>query len=256
MSVVIQNLSAGYGEKVVLHDINLNFRGGGIWALLGKNGSGKTTLFRCIGALLRPKLGEVRVAGTKINNLERREIASLVSLVPQKTTSVFSYSVLDMVLMAENAKIRAWERPEEDAIRRAMEACAEVGITHLLDRNYGDLSGGEQQLVLIARGIMQDTPVMLLDEPISHLDFRNQHQIMNLLTRLVQEKGVTVIVTLHDPNIAVLYCDHVVMLDQGAVVAAGKMKELFTDINLRRLYGDIVATDQTTRGLRIAVPDF
>lgn len=254
MSVIIDNLIAGYNNTVILKEIKIKIKKGCICALLGRNGSGKTTLFRCISGLLKPMSGNIYIENKKVEELNRRQLAELISFVPQKTNSVFSYSVLEMVLMGETAKIDPWGRPDKRAYDKAYEACKEIGIKHLVYKKYNELSGGEQQLVLIARAIMQDCPLMLLDEPTSHLDFANQHMIMDLLKDLVRKRKVTVIITLHNPNLAANYSDEVIMIDEGKIIASGNMHELFNDNNLIRMFGSIVRTDYTTCGLKVAVP--
>jgi iron complex transport system ATP-binding protein len=255
MSIKVKNLTAGYGEKIILNNINLHIKKGSMCALLGKNGSGKTTLFRCINNSIKPKSGDILVENENILELKHSKIAKLISMVPQKTHSVFSYSVLDMVLMGEGARLKSWQAPKEEAYVRATKALGEIGIAHLKEQYYNELSGGEQQLVLLARAIMQDTPVMLLDEPISHLDFYNQYKVMDIMKEITSKKGVTVVIILHDPNVAVNYCDDVVMMDRGRIIGSGKMTEMFNDYNLRRLYGEIITTDYTSMGYQVAVPD-
>ena len=255
MSIEVKKLLAGYGNnKPILNNLNIKIKKGCLCALLGKNGSGKTTLFRCIGGLLKPRAGTVYVEGNSIVDLRREQIAKLISFVPQKTTSVFSYTVLEMVIMGETAKVRAWERPTKSAYERATNACEEVGIAHLIDKRYNELSGGEQQLVLIARAIMQDAEIMLLDEPTSHLDFCNQHKIMEMLVDFAKKNNITVLITLHDPNLAVNYCDEVVMINEGNIINAGDMNYLFNDKNLKEEFGDVIKTDLTREGYKVAVP--
>lgn len=255
MSIEIKELCAGYGNnKPILNNLNIKIRKGCLCALLGKNGSGKTTLFRCIGGLLKPYAGTVYVEGNSIVDLDRGEIARLISFVPQKTAAVFAYTVLEMVIMGETAKVKAWGRPTKSAYQRAMNSCDEVGIAHLIDRRYNELSGGEQQLVLIARAIMQDAEVMLLDEPTSHLDFCNQHKIMEMLVDFAGKNNITILVTLHDPNLAVNYCDEVVMINEGNIINAGDMDYLFNDKNLREVFGNVIKTDLTSEGYKVAIP--
>lgn len=254
MSIEVKELFAGYDGRFVLSNMSIKIEKGCLCALLGKNGSGKTTLFKCIAGLLKPYEGTIYVEGNNIINLKREQIARLISFVPQKAASVFSYTVLEMVIMGETAKVKAWGKPTKSAYERAVNSCEEVGITHLINKRYDELSGGEQQLVLIARAIMQDAKIMLLDEPTSHLDFCNQHKIMGMLVDFAKRNNITVLITLHDPNLAINYCDEVIMINDGEIIESGNMNHLFNDENLKKVFGDIIKTDLTREGHKVAVP--
>ena len=178
MPVRVDGLTAGYGDTTVLHDISLEIGSGRICALLGRNGSGKTTLMRCINGILKPVRGSISVAGREIRRMKRVEIARLISLVPQGNYSPFQFSCLEMVLMGGASRIRPWSAPGAKEQRRAKEICAEVGVADLVDWPFNCLSGGQKQLVMLARALHQDAPIMLLDEPNAHLDFPNQHRMM------------------------------------------------------------------------------
>jgi iron complex transport system ATP-binding protein len=250
----VDSLVAGYGETQVLHGVDLVVEEGQVCALLGRNGCGKTTLLRCINAILSPRSGSVRVREQEVRHLSRPQIAGLISMVPQSATTVFASTCLEMVLLGETPRLRVWSSPGKSARRRARQVLAEIGIEHLAERPFTELSGGERQLVLLARAFFQDTPVMLLDEPTSHLDFCNQHRVMHLMRRTAKMRGVTVLVTLHDPNLAFYYCDCVAMLRDGRVVAQGPTGRVMKDENLRQVYGDNIKTDITSVGLPVVIP--
>lgn len=254
MAIEISGLSAGYGNRTIINDVSLKIKKGRISSLLGRNGSGKTTLLRCINGFIKPKSGCIKVEGKDINNCSKQELAKFISLVPQKTHSAFSFSVLDMVVMGEASRVSYWGSPKKDAYRKAAQLCNDIGIGHLTSRCFNDLSGGEQQLVLITRAIMQRAPVMLLDEPISHLDFSNQHKVMSMIKNIVRTRNVTALVTLHDPNIACYYSDDVVMIKDGSILNYGDVEDIFVDDNLCKLYGELARMDSTTEGLRVIVP--
>jgi iron complex transport system ATP-binding protein len=254
MSVEIGGLTAGYGDTAVLHDISVGIGTGRICALIGHNGSGKTTLMRCINRLLKPMKGEIRVNGTDISRLRREELARLVSLVPQGGHSPFQFSSLEMVLMGGVARIKPWASPGEAERRRAMEVCREVGVGGLAPLPFNNLSGGQKQLVMLARALYQDSPVMLLDEPNSHLDFSNQHKTMSLMRRFVKERAVTALISLHDPNLALYYADDAVLLKEGRVVAAGPAETVLDDARLREAIGANLMLERTVSGLRVVVP--
>ncbi|MEN6390066.1 MAG: ABC transporter ATP-binding protein [Syntrophomonas sp.] len=254
MSIEINEMHAGYGKKPVLKDIDLTIAEGRICALLGHNGSGKTTLMNCINAILKPTRGRVKVMGKEVSKLDRVHIAQLISVVPQSNYSVFPFPVLDMILMGSAARLKAWSSPGKEERNRAYQAMEEVGISDLANVQYSELSGGQQQMVMLCRALYQDTPLMLLDEPNSHLDFCNQHRMMELMKEVVKERGVTALVTLHDPNLALYYCDEIIMLKDGRVVEHGPSLTVMTDANLRRALGDNISIEDTLVGLQVVLP--
>lgn len=254
MTLDIRGLSAGYGKTPIITGIHMTAATGRICAVMGRNGSGKTTLLRCINHVLPPLKGEIRILGQDITRMARHRIAQIISVVPQVNFSPFSFSCRDMVLMAGAARIRAWAAPSKKEQDRAAFAMAEVGIDHLAPHAFNAISGGERQLVMLARALFQQTPIMLLDEPTAHLDFTNQHRIMALMRKLVKKRQMTVIITLHDPNLTCHYCDDVVLIHQGRVAAAGKTADTLTGDVLTQVLGDNIRLDVTTGGVRVAVP--
>lgn len=254
MTIEITNLTAGYGKEPVLKNINIRIDQGKICALLGHNGSGKTTLINCLNALIKPSRGRVTVMGKDISRLDRVHIARLISVVPQSSYSVFNFPVLDMILMGSASRLKAWASPGRKEKQKAYRVMEEVGISGLATARYNELSGGQQQLVLLARALFQDTPLMLLDEPNSHLDFCNQHRIMQLMSEMVKIRGITAIITLHDPNLALYYCDQIIMLKEGEVVDQGLTEQIMNENNLRRALGENISIDSTMVGLPVVVP--
>jgi iron complex transport system ATP-binding protein len=248
-----ENLAAGYNGTVILSDINMQVSKGRMMGLLGRNGCGKTTLFRCLNGLLRPMRGKIFLEDQDISKLRSDQIANLIALVPQGARTVFPLYVIDMIMLGEGCHLKAWESPSEESENKACSIAAEIGIEHLLEKQFDRLSGGEQQLVLIARALMQSAPILLLDEPTSHLDFTNQHMVMNLIRSLVFDKGVTTVITAHDPNIVLQYCDDVMMLKNGNILAAGAVDENLNSSNLSLLYGDGIAIEETS-SCQVVVP--
>ncbi len=254
MSLAVEHLSAGYDKVPVLENISLSVEQGNICALMGRNGSGKTTMLRCINAILKPFQGRVVAQGKEIGHLSRVEIARLISLVPQGIQTAFSFSCLEMILMGSATRIRAWSAPSRKEIQRALEILGEVGIQALAQRPFNQLSGGERQLVMLSRALFQDAPIMLLDEPNSHLDFSNQHRMMALMREMVKKRGLAALITLHDPNLALYYCDRIVMLKDGRIVAHGPAGEVMEDHILRQVLGENIQTDRTIGGLQVVTP--
>jgi len=160
----------------------------------------------------------------------------------------------EVVLMGEAARLNPWSAPGAVARQKAKGVFKQIGIGHLLEQDYNAVSGGEQQLVLLARALFQDTPYMLLDEPNSHLDFSNQHQMMSSMRQLAKQQGITMLITLHDPNLAFYYCDEVVLMQRGRIVCQGPTLEVVTDSNLSAIYGNNIQTDHTSQGIHVVVP--
>jgi iron complex transport system ATP-binding protein len=254
VSLAVENVSAGYDKIPVLRDVSLTVDRGSICGLMGRNGSGKTTMLRCINAILKPFQGRVVVEEKEVGRLSRIEIARLISLVPQGIQTAFSFSCLEMILMGSASRIRAWSAPSRKETLKAMEILDEVGIPSLAQRPFNHLSGGERQLVMLSRALFQDAPVMLLDEPNSHLDFSNQHRMMGLMREMVKKRGLTALISLHDPNLTLYYCDQVAMLKDGRIVAHGPTGEVMEDRILRQVLGENIQTDFTARGLQVVTP--
>ena len=209
---------------------------GRMTAILGPNGSGKTTLFKCIAGLWRPRLGKILFGERDLAGLSHSERAKLIAVVPQEHDPPFPYTVFDIVLMGRASHIPFFAAPSARDAAAAGTALDRIGIGALRDRPYTKISGGERQLVLIARAIAQEALLLLLDEPTSHLDFRNQILVLEKVRGLVREKELTVLMTLHDPNLAMQFSDHVVMIDDGCILAQGPPAEVLTAENLKRMY--------------------
>jgi iron complex transport system ATP-binding protein len=220
----------------VLKGISFKAEKGGLTTILGPNGSGKTTLFKCISGLWKYYKGEIKVDGIIIDKLSFKKRARLFSVVPQEHEPPFPYSVFDVVLMGRASYIGVFSSPGKKDYEKAEEALKTVGIEHLKNIPYTKISGGERQLTLIARAIAQEAPVMLLDEPTSHLDFRNQINILKKIKEIANMRGITVVMTLHDPNLAGLFSDKVVVINSGSKVAEGLPKDIITEELIKRVY--------------------
>ena len=251
----VRNLHFGHvrSEADVLRGVGLEAARGEITTVLGPNGCGKTTLFKCIGGLWRPKNGEVVFDGVDILPQTHSQRARLLAAVPQEHEIPFPYSVFDVVLMGRASRIGAVASPSRHDRMRAQQALEETGIEGLREKACTKLSGGEKQLVFIARALAQDAPILLLDEPVSHLDFRHQQLILRKIRRLACEKRLVALMTLHDPNLAMLYSDRVVLMNRGAVVSEGKPQAVITEEALRQVYGIDVRVI-SWNGFRIVYP--
>jgi iron complex transport system ATP-binding protein len=220
----------------VVSDVAFEVAAGKLAVLLGPNGSGKTTLFKCIAGLWKPDTGQVLFDGRDIVHMSFRERATMLAVVPQDHTPPFPYTVFEAVLMGRAPHVGLYAAPSAQDEEAARHALLTVGISHLTERCYTRISGGERQLVLIARALAQEAPLLLLDEPTSHLDFRNQHLVLETVKRVAVGKGLTVLMTLHDPNLASFFADQVIMLKAGAIVADGGPVDVLAEVNLEQLY--------------------
>ena len=234
MSLEARRLSFSHDRQPVLRDISFAAPQGSFTALLGRNGCGKSTLFRVLAGMLPKEDGAVLVQGAEVGAMSARQRAALFGYLPQFHQPVFPFSVQDVVLTGRAARIFAM--PSRADRSKAMTALERAGIAHLADRPYTELSGGERQLVMIARVLAQEAQVILLDEPASHLDPANQQRLLRLLRRLAAE-GATVLAVLHDPNAAFLYADHVLFLKEGRIAAPPEGTPPWNADFIRSIYG-------------------
>lgn len=248
--IEISNLSFAYGQHPVIKNINFGLNRGELTCLLGPNGSGKTTIIKCLNGILKPDKGRIIFDGVPLSRLGQQQVARTISRVPQEHTSIFSYRCLEVVTMGITPHLRPGKQPAESVYEKARGLLSEMGIGELADRNYNNVSGGERQLVLIARALMQDTDYILMDEPTSHLDFKNQHSILERLVHL-SHRGKGVLITLHDPNLALKYCDRVIILHQGQILAHGETGMVVTGDNLSRAYGVNIKVSQREQRVEI-----
>ena len=236
MSIEVQNLSFSYGDRPVLHDISFRVEKGEFLSILGPNGVGKSTLFRCVLGLLSGYTGQVLVDGADSRSFTVREAAKHIAYIPQSSHPIFNYSVFDIVLMGRTSGLSTFRSPKKKDAELCRWALEKVGIPHLSDRCFHRLSGGEQQLVLIARALVQKAPILMLDEPTASLDFGNQLLVLEQCRNLARE-GYTVIQTTHNPEQSYQYSDRILTLQQGRVLAEGTPKEVLTEKTIRALYG-------------------
>lgn len=235
--IAIENLSFSYEHGFELRIDNVRVGSKTILTLLGPNGSGKTTLLRCVHAFLKPKTGCVYIDGKNVLKLKEDEIARLMGYVPQIHVPVFPYTVFDVVLMGRTPYLGMFQQPSKEDFQKAEEALKLVGLYNLRDRPYTEISGGERQLVLIARALAQEPKVLLLDEPTAHLDFRNQFKVLKTIKNIAKEGDIAVIMSLHDPNLAYLFSNIIALVKNGRIVAYGPPEDVITKENIRFVYG-------------------
>ena len=237
----VDRLSAGYGKKNILSEISFSLDEGTLVGVLGANGCGKTTLLKCICGIL-PHSGECILLGEKLEILSAKQIAQKCSYIPQRSGIAIEISTLDVVLMGFNPKLRLLEHPGEAMKKKAREALALVGLDGRENDNYLSLSEGQKQLCILARTLVSDANLLLLDEPESALDFRFRYQTLTLLKAWVAQENRGAIVTLHDGSLALNYCDKLLLLADGKVLGTVRPKTdplERTEEMLSKIYGSI-----------------
>ncbi|MFC1851078.1 ABC transporter ATP-binding protein [candidate division CSSED10-310 bacterium] len=244
--ISISNLLFAYNETFVLKNIDLEIYRGETCFILGPNGSGKTTLIHCINGLLTPQKGTVRIGKSDIQSLTLRQRACFIALVAQESQATFPYNVIDMVVMGRTPHLNFLDKPDAADYDMAWHILENIGIQKLARRPYTRLSGGEKQMVRLARALAQDSTILLLDEPTAHLDIKNAYTIMDTIQVIAQERGLTVVATVHDPNIALRYARRVIMIERGKIFTSGPIDQVMTSENLTRLYQ--MPLDTTTIG--------
>jgi iron complex transport system ATP-binding protein len=237
--LVVEDVTAGYGPRTVLNGVSLVVRPGEVTGLIGPNGSGKTTLIRVAARGLEPREGSVRVEGQNPYALKARQAARLVAVVPQEVQPAFDYTVLEMVLMGRSPYRSAWGGGGPEDWVQARRAMSAANVQHLADRSTAELSGGERQRVILAQALAQDAPVLLLDEPTTHLDIRHVVEFVTLVRVLARSEEKAVLAIFHDLNLASAYCDRLYAMADGRVVASGPPGSVLT----RGLVSDVFAVE-------------
>lgn len=252
MTLAVDKLNFSYGGTRVLEDISFTVDRGTFLSVLGPNGVGKSTLFRCILGILPKYTGTVTVDGTDIRSLSRRAMARKIAYIPQIHRPTFGYSVLDTVLMGTAHQIGSFSQPRKEQTDCAWEAMRRIGIEALAERDFARLSGGEQQLTLIARAIAQQADILVMDEPTSALDYGNRLRVLGQV-RALADGGYTVLLSTHDPQHALSFANRLLALSGGRIAALGAPEEVLTEKLIRELYGVEAGFAETAAG-RIIVP--
>lgn len=232
----VQGLQFAYpGGRRIIQDATFTLAEGEIMTILGPNGAGKSTLFHCLANIRRPTAGTILLDGRPTREMTPQQIAGVIGYVQQSHVAVFDYTVLYFVMMGRAAKVAAFSRPKDADRQIAMHVLEMLGIAHLAQCPYTAISGGERQLVLIARALTQQPKAILLDEPTSHLDFGRSTLILELALEL-KRNGYSVLMTTHDPNHAILLGGKAALLDREGILHVGEAEKIVTEENLRPLY--------------------
>lgn len=235
MSIIkATNLSCGYGGKNVINDISFSAENGQLIGVLGPNGSGKTTLLRALCNFIPVEKGEILINGKNINSLNRGEIAKLVSFVPQISEPAEGFTVKDIVFMGRNPHIPFFSVAKEKDYEIVKLTLEEAGLSNISGKDISELSGGEYQRVIIARCMAQETPIIMLDEPTSHLDIRFQLEVLEMIRGM---KNKTMIATFHDLTLAKKYCSRIILLKDGRIFADDSPEIALSDEAIYQVYG-------------------
>jgi iron complex transport system ATP-binding protein len=251
--IAADSIVFGYSRQTVLHGVSLKVGQGEVLSLLGPNGSGKTSLLKILLGLLRPLSGTVAIEGQPVESMSPKELARRVAYVPQLHRIAFSYRVLDVVLMGRLAHSGLFGRATKEDGRIAEAALDRLGISHLAEAAYSEISGGERQLTLIARALTQGARTLILDEPLNGLDYGNQIGVLEQITSLAAD-GFTFVKTTHFPDHALWMATRVVLLHHGRIIADGKPHEVMSGRTLSSLYLADIALVPVGDGLRTCLP--
>ena len=236
MQLDVKNISFSYVRgRDVFHNLSLQVKAGDMVSILGGNGAGKSTLFNCLAGLLRPYSGDILVDGRSVFDMSRTEAARIFGYVPQIHDSTFGYTVLEYVVMGRTPYIPAYSVPSSEDYAIARRSLLQLGLADMENKVFTELSGGEQQLCMIARVLTQEAKIILLDEPTNHLDYGNQYRILNIMKHLA-DNGYTILTTTHNPDHALLLGGRAAILEPSGQLTLGSVNDLLTEERLSTLY--------------------
>ena len=236
----VKELSFKYQRKgkLVLDKLNFSCEKGTVNVLIGLNGSGKTTLIKILAGLLENYQGETFIDSENLKGLSIKERAKKMAYVAQRSNAVDDFPVLDYLLFGTVNKMNFYQSPKEEDKKRVLDCAKQFGVTHLLDKKLGEISGGERQIVSICAAIVQDTKLVILDEPTSALDIKNQHAVLSIIKRIAKEQGKTFILSSHNPNHALYLTSSVFLLRHGKILAQGQAEDIINIEALKTVYGE------------------
>ena len=235
MRIKIDDLEFGYSSTPVLQNVVLDLNGAQFISIIGPNGVGKSTLIHCMNKVLKPTHGTVMINDMDVSEMKLKDVAKIVGYVPYTSSDTFPLSVVDTVLMGRSPHT-GW-RPKEKDLEIVYNILKMLSIDHLADRAFNELSAGQHQKVMLARGLAQDPEILLLDEPTSNLDIRHQLEVTSILKELCEHRDMLIIMISHDINIASKFSDKIIMLKDGTIYAAGTPAEVITKENICEVYG-------------------
>jgi iron complex transport system ATP-binding protein len=234
--LTIGGVDVSYGSVDILKDVNFSVESGQFLGILGPNGSGKTTLLKSISRVLKPKRGSILVGDKDIYEMKSVDVAKQLAVVPQETPMTFDFTALEVVLMGRNPHMTRFKMEGKNDLEIAKHAMEITRTWEFADRSVTELSGGERQRVIIARALTQEPKILLLDEPTTHLDISNQLEIMDLIKHLCETRKLLIVAVFHDFNLAARYCDSIILLKDGKIVALGKADDTLTSKNVKKVF--------------------
>jgi iron complex transport system ATP-binding protein len=237
----VEGLHFGFGKSKVLKGVNFSLEGGEALCVFGPNGCGKSTMLECLLGMNKPNAGRIAFDGEDSRRIKIRELAQKVAFVPQKSMHTFGFTVFQMVLMGRTAGTGMFSSPDKKDEEIALQSLQRVGMLGFKDRIFNSLSGGESQLVRLARALAQQTKLIIVDEPTSHLDFRHELNVVKYMAALVRDEGISLIMSTHFPNHALFLENHgvktrVAMMENGVFCASGKASEVLNEANMARIF--------------------
>lgn len=256
MSKILEIKHAGFSynqKEDIFNDVNLSLESGDVLCILGPNGTGKSTLIKCMNGLLKLNSGNILINNQNIHSLNKNDLAKIIGYIPQSHNSTFAFSVFDVVLMGRAPHLSLTSVPGDKDYKIAEKALKSLGISHLTDKTYTEISGGERQMVLIARVLAQQPQILLLDEPTSHLDFGNQIRTLDVINKLA-ENGLSVIMTSHFPDHAFLSSNKVAIMNGGTIMEIGTPESVITEENMRRAYNIDVKIMEVDEHRKACIP--
>lgn len=253
----VSHLSFAYVERPILKDVSFEASSGDFIALVGPNGVGKSTLFKCILGFMKNYGGSVEADGENISNLSRMELASRIAYIPQSSAQVFNYTVLELALMGLATKLPMFSNPTKRDEQQVLSVLEELGIAHLAYKGCYEISGGEYQLVLLARALVQNAHILVMDEPTASLDYGNQFRVMDRIASLSNHEDFIVMMAVHDPNQVFLHANRALVLKSGTIVADGTPRNVLSEELMSDLYGIEVhrhSITESTRSVEVCIP--
>ena len=253
MALDVKNISFSYNDELIFEDISFSIDKGDVLCILGPNGTGKTTLIKCLNNFHKIDSGEILINGKNIKSLSFSQISRHIGYIPQSHVPTFSFSVFDVVLMGRAPYLNLTDNPKEEDKKIALNALKTLGIENLKDKEYTNLSGGERQLVFLARVLCQQPDILILDEPTAHLDFGNQIKFLEIIDNLAKS-GLSIIMSSHFPDHAFLSSTKVAIMKDGSFIDFGKPEDVVTEKNLKKAYSIDVKLINIDDNRKICVP--
>jgi len=255
VTLTIDGIDCSYGSVDVLKDVGFAVESGQFLGVLGPNGSGKTTLLKSISRVLKPQKGAIFIGDENVYKMKTVDVAKQMAVVPQSTPVSFDFTALEVVLMGRNPHMARFKMEGKKDLDIAKNSMQLTRTWEFADRPVNELSGGESQRVIIARALTQEPQILLLDEPTTHLDISNQLEIMDLIKHLCETKKLLIIAVFHDFNLAARYCDSIILLNDGKIVAIGKMNDTLTSENVKKVFNvDTIVKKHPITGSLYVIP--